>query len=265
VDGFYLCPVGGCSGTATSITDFYSLYPYPGIGASAGNFFFWDGSSGLLNVCAEQGCASTTAISNTGPGYGRLVTNANAVFWCGAGVLTCSTTGTCNPTVVHPNCGGPPGVAIDGNDLYWAESSDHGGDGLLHVSNLDGSNDTPLAAPGASGPVVAAGGQAFFWSLGGDLMTVSRAHPTPTVYAAGIGYPNGQGFNDPLVASDGTYLYFLAPRVPNAELAKCASGPTCAAPTTTLPASGAVLGGSLEVDDTNVYWLENENLVKFHK
>jgi hypothetical protein len=260
--GFFTCAVSGCPAGATLATANTDVID--ALGASNGNFFFDDDGQGQLFRCPETGCTTPTSLGNVVGGVagaGPLAVTATSAFWPDLHTIwTCPTSGTSVPTKLGVGTQ-PVSVAVDGNDLYWGE-----GNGDIYVSDLTGHNPTllvPAAQSGTNGLgvslVLAVGGQVY-WIAGNGLTTASRTM-APTNYGACSGLLTCPG-----VATDGAYIYLLsAGSPPVADVAKCPIGPTCTAPTTIVPYSGATLGPNVVVDAKNVYWIQNENLMVFHK
>jgi hypothetical protein len=255
--GFYTCSAAGCSGSPTLIGPYGGVLGY--IGASNGRFFFLDTQQSALFTCTESGCASPTSLGNSA--YfglsGSVAVTANSAFWAdGQAIWTCPTNATCAPTKIAVGVQ-PTNVAVDGNDLYWAQ-----GTGEIYVSDLGGNNAALVATDSYIQLVLAAGGQVF-WVGRTGFMTAGRT--TAAGLFGGCALPTCFG-----AASDGTNIYVLgAPQggaaTPWPELSKCPIGPSCTAPVTIVPWSGAFLGPNVVVDAKNVFWSENENLMVFHK
>jgi hypothetical protein len=151
-------------------------------------------------------------------------------------------------------------VAIDGTDLYYGVNTLVPAPvytvGTVYVADLNAQNATLIATDSSGqgvGLAFATGGRVF-WSAEDGFATASRTSPM-SIYSTTGAYQS--------YATDGTYLYFTA--AGTADVAKCAIGPTCTSPIVVIPPSGSPLGPSVAVDDTNVYWMADENLYKFHK
>jgi hypothetical protein len=283
--GFYTCATPHCAGGAKLTGTTPDTIGW--MGASNGNLFYDDTSqgqntgSGQLFVCPENDCTTPMLLpggtAQPNPfNSGVLAVTATSAFWIdwapsgfnATNIWTCATSGTCTPTKVGAGTI-PLSIAVDGNDLYWAENT-----GDIWVSDLTGKNPT-LLVPAAqaitsdsnSDQIVLAVGGQVYWITGysNRLMTAGRTVPATPFASCG---PCGG------VSTDGTYIYFSPAfayaandRVGThmADVGKCPIGTLCTNPTVVIPNSGLLLGPNVVVDDKNVYWTVDDNLMVFHK
>jgi hypothetical protein len=260
-DGFYSCSTSGCGGAPSLIVADDDTIEV--LAASDGNVFYVPASDSYpeLMTCSESGCSSAATIGQTSSS--GITIAGSTLYWTDYDnhILSCPASGTCTPTTVA-TITGVNGVVVDGSDLYYNVSTGCGDCGTLvgsiYVADVNAQNPTLIASDtsGQSASLLFASGGQVFWAGVGGLKTASRTIPE-TIYL-----PLGPGEFFEL-AWDGTSIYILD--YAGADVAKCAIGATCTTPVTVVPSSGLPLGPNIAVDDTNVYWIGNENLYKFHK
>lgn len=193
-----------------------------------------------------EGGKPVVPIAVNEPGAWAIALDGTNVYWTinmstGGSVKKCAIAGcNNNPTILASGQSGPNAIAVNGDDVFWTNST---GLQAIMKCSISGCNDnpTPLAVNQvASG--IAVDATNVYWAAGDVRMcAVAGCNSNPTTIA--------MNQNAIRVAIDSTSIYWLSDATPvKCPLAGCAGQPT------PLSTAGGCVGFGIALDMTNVYW-----------
>ena len=221
-----------------------------------------DGATDVaMDVAAEgstdSGISCTAPMGNcdNDPGNGCETDLTSNGQHCGACEHDCfggtCTNGQCEPVMIAENLDSPWLVVADRDGVYWAAAGKAiGFEGVIYMSDLDGSNAVQLAT-GQHWPFMglAVDEHHVYWTnygkvtdRDGTVMRVAKVGGTAEVVAGGLSGPKA-------VAVDATHVYWTNNDGTVTRAVKDGSSPL---EVLAQQASGKPLG--IVVDGTNVYW-----------
>jgi hypothetical protein len=256
-------PVGSASPTVlgSELTDAPEAFDPAALALAGGLLYFSQAppfAAQNLVTCAISGCAGAPTVLLTGAELATLAVDAGSVYWTdfsASAVLSVPLSGGSVTTLWTPPVVGAPGVgvasglAIDGNDLYWANGSSI----LTCPKSGCGAAPTTVAAQALSfKSVVVVDANNVYWTDSNPFRTgkiyecpKSGCGTTPTVLADGIDGARGLAVD----ADDVYWVEYYGGTIFRCAISGCANQPTLLAAQLSFPIA-------IAVDDHNVYWTE---------
>jgi hypothetical protein len=195
VGSVFKVPVGG---GAISTVSANTAPAEEGIAVDATSVYWFEGPT--IMRAPKGGGAATMLVpfmGDSSASFHDLAIDATSVFWTSTSLqfgnsVSSVPIGGGAVTKLAPGLQGPQGIAVDDQNVYWANGGTNGTDGTVMKEPLGGGAITVLASGQCSASEVAADGTNVYWvnlgcpgGPGSTVMSVPRNGGTPVVLATG--------------------------------------------------------------------------------